>query len=230
VKLSIQTIDHFEFSLHENSTVSIITKRIFMDKKYKCILASQSPRRKELMSWLNIPFEVIVSHAEEESSQTDPSLFAREIAQLKADAVAMRCDKNAFVISSDTIVVLGQKIYGKPRDTDDARKILSELSNQTHEVITAVCFQYYVQDKKVQLHFFDSTKVTFSHIDPVLMENYLLTKDSLDKAGAYGIQGPSLTFIKHLDGSYSNVVGFPLDKIVNELKKIFGENWQKCFV
>jgi septum formation protein len=77
--------------------------------------------------------------------------------------------------------------------------------------------------------FYDSTEVTFNEITPDLMENYLATKDSLDKAGAYGIQGPSLTFISNVNGSYSNVVGFPLDKIVSELKIILGEGWRERF-
>jgi septum formation protein len=128
-------------------------------------------------------------------------------------------------------VVLDQKLYGKPKDKDDAKTILSELSGKTHEVITGVSFLFIDQNtKKLREHlFYDFTEVTFNDIDANLMENYLATGDSLDKAGAYGIQGPGLTFISKINGSYSNVVGFPLDKIVGELAIIQGFDWRKNF-
>ena len=197
------------------------------------ILGSQSPRRKELLSWLNIPFKVQVADLEEISNESEPSDVALDIASQKAHAVANNCqtDQHPFIISSDTIVVLDGKIYGKPKDKNDARIILNELSNRTHQVITGVSFYFYESaNAKWREHlFFDSTEVTFNEITNDLMEAYLVTGDSLDKAGAYGIQGPSLTFISKVNGSYSNVVGFPLDKIVSELKIILGDDWNKLF-
>ena len=102
---------------------------------------------------------------------------------------------------------------------------MTELSGQKHQVITGVCFLY----QGLTHIFYAETDVTFNIIDSDLMNNYLATGDSLDKAGAYGIQGPSLTFIKGLQGSYSNVVGFPLDRIVTELKILFGADWRANF-
>lgn len=201
--------------------------------KFEMVLGSQSPRRKELISWLNIPFTILTADLEEISLESEPSKVAMDLASQKAHAVMERlADKSVpFVISSDTLVVLKGKIYGKPKDQDEARKILSELSDSTHQVITGVCFLYKdLETKKMRKHlFYDLTEVTFNKIDADLMENYLATKDSLDKAGAYGIQGPSLTFISRINGSYSNVVGLPLDKLVSELKTILGDDWRKLF-
>lgn len=196
--------------------------------KLTMILGSQSPRRKELLSWLNVPFVIKTADLDEISNETEPSRIAVDLALQKARAVYEQIKNeytNLFIISSDTIVVLDHKIYGKPKDRDEARAILSELSGRTHQVITGVSFIF---NNKEHL-FFDSTEVTFNKITPDLMEAYLDTKDSMDKAGAYGIQGPSLTFISKVNGSYSNVVGFPLDKIIGELKFVLGEDWRKSF-
>ncbi len=201
--------------------------------KFTLVLGSQSPRRKELLSWINIPFKILTADLDEISHETDPSDVAVDLASQKARAVFARTEDLVFpfVISSDTIVVLDGKIYGKPKDREEARVILSELSDRTHDVITGVSFMF--KDKntgKVREHlFFDKTEVTFNEITKDLMDAYIATGDSLDKAGAYGIQGPSLTFISKVNGSYSNVVGFPLDKIVGELKIILGDNWREQF-
>jgi len=203
--------------------------------KFKLVLGSQSPRRKELLSWLDLPFEVMIADIDESSDQLEPIEVAKEIAYNKAMAIIEKSkdqnEKDAFfVITSDTIVVLDGKIYGKPKDVVDARKILSELSDRTHQVITAVCFSFLDQENKLKTHsFYDATEVTFDEITDELMDLYLKTKDSLDKAGAYGIQGPSLTFISSIKGSYSNVVGFPLDRVVKELQIILGDNWRSRF-
>ena len=200
--------------------------------KYKLILGSQSPRRKELLAWLNIPFKIITADLDEISNESDPSEVAMDIAHQKGRAVFSKLDKteNGFVISSDTIVVLNDKIYGKPKDREHAKQILAELSDETHLVITGVSFIFIDELGKTREHkFYDQTEVTFKEIDDELMENYLNTGDSLDKAGAYGIQGPSLTFISRVNGSYSNVVGFPLDKIIDELAIVLGESWRVRF-
>lgn len=199
------------------------------------ILGSQSPRRKELLSWLNIPFRILTADLAETSKQTEACKVAMDIASQKAHAVFADSEIKSmdlpFIISSDTIVVLDGKIYGKPKDKTEARSILSELSNRTHQVITGVSF-YFIDpktNKKREHLFYDFTEVTFNKITSELMDQYLETGDSLDKAGAYGIQGPGLTFISKVNGSYSNVVGFPLDKVVGELGIILGENWRAFF-
>ncbi|MBC7539155.1 MAG: septum formation protein Maf [Bacteriovorax sp.] len=205
------------------------------DKKIKLslILGSQSPRRKELLSWLNLPFEIITADLDEISNESEPTTIALDLASQKAHAVFEKVSGTAypFVVSSDTIVVLDGKIYNKPKDSNEAREILSELSNRTHQVVTGVSFLFKdLNSGKVREHlFYDSTEVTFNEITPDLMDFYISTGDSLDKAGAYGIQGPSLTFISKVNGSYSNVVGFPLDKVVGELKIILGDDWRLFF-
>jgi septum formation protein len=202
-------------------------------KKHQLILGSQSPRRKELLSWLNIPFLILTADLDEISNESLPVSVAVDLASQKARAVFDNIDSqtNPFVIASDTIVVHNEKIYGKPKDSAEARIILSKLSGRTHLVITGVSFLFKdLNTQKIREHlFYDSTEVTFNEITTDLMDNYISTGDSLDKAGAYGIQGPSLTFISKVNGSYSNVVGFPLDKVIGELKIILGDNWRQLF-
>ncbi len=189
------------------------------NSRLKLILASTSPRRRELLGHLKVPFEILSLNVPEESAATDPVAFSLEIAQLKGAAVFDQCRKSAdglFVVSADTIVSLGTRIYGKPRDRDEARRFLLELSGKTHSVFTAVAVRYAQGADVDGFSFVEESRVTFEEISPVLLERYLDTGDSLDKAGAYGIQGPSLTFISRVDGDYANVVGFPLSRFVRE--------------
>ncbi|MBC7539704.1 MAG: septum formation protein Maf [Bacteriovorax sp.] len=200
--------------------------------KFTLVLGSQSPRRKQLLSWINIPFQILTADLDEVSTESDSEKIAVDIASQKAHAVFAKSSlvQNPFIISSDTIVVLNGVLYAKPADKDDARRILNELAGQTHEVITGVSFLFHDDNKKLHEHtFYDSTEVTFTEISQELMDRYIETGDSMDKAGAYGIQGPSLTFISKLNGSYSNVVGFPIDKILSELAIILGDDWRKNF-
>lgn len=202
--------------------------------KYQLILGSQSPRRKELLSWLNIPFKIVTADLAEISEEEDSEKIAMDLASQKAHAVweLLPGTQECFVIASDTIVVLDGKLYGKPSSKDDARRILKELSGKSHEVITGVSFLFKnFETNKIREHlFFDSTEVEFNEISKDLLESYIATGDSFDKAGAYGIQGPSLTFISKINGSYSNVVGFPLNKIVSELAIILGDEFKKRFI
>lgn len=207
--------------------------------KLKLVLASKSPRRKELLSHLNITFEIDSCDIDEISSHTNPKLFCEDIAEQKGKAVFKKQLEQAkknnrmerlFVISSDTIVFLDGVIYGKPHDKEDAKKILKQLSDKTHTVFTAVSFIFNDPvSNELRTHLFsEETNVTFAQITDDLMEEYLATGDSLDKAGAYGIQGPSLTFISSLQGSYSNVVGFPLNRVVEELKLVLNTQDNEC--
>ncbi len=196
----------------------------------KLILASASPRRKELISHLKLPFEVIALSVPEHSDATDPVQHARDIAEVKGQAVVEKLQKerakeNFFIVSADTIVVNEGKIYNKPADRNEARKFLSDLSGRTHSVFTAVSLSLLMNGKVHHYSFVDESRVTFDKISEVLMERYLDTGDSLDKAGAYGIQGPSLTFISRVDGSYSNVVGFPLSRFVNESQNFLNQHF-----
>lgn len=198
--------------------------------KYKLILASGSPRRKELLGWVNVPFEIIVSHVEEVTNEIHPKDVAQDLARIKGEDIyaklALKGDSDIypFVISSDTIVTLGEKIYGKPKNVESAREMLLELEGKKHEVVTAIAFIYrdLKSGKRKERIFSVSTKVTFEKIDRDLLENYLSSGDSLDKAGSYGIQGQGLTFISSIEGSYSNVVGFPLTDFIREFKEELG--------
>jgi septum formation protein len=206
--------------------------------KIKLILASASPRRKELLGHLKLPFEIITKNIPEESAQTDPVKFSQEISEMKGQAVFQDYLKvealNVLVISADTIVCLGSKIYGKPADVNEARDFLNELAGKSHSVFTAVTLNLKVGESTTTHSFVEESKVTFNNISEKLMERYLATGDSLDKAGAYGIQGPSLTFISRVEGDYANVVGFPLSRFVLECEKLlkpftYGRVWFDLF-
>tara|TARA_R100000656_G_scaffold124808_2_gene103930 strand:- start:894 stop:1514 length:621 start_codon:yes stop_codon:yes gene_type:complete len=204
------------------------------EKTFKLILGSQSPRRKELLGFLGIPFDIHTADLEEISNHTDPVEVVKDLALQKGKAVldSIRSKYSEemipVVVSSDTIVCLGETIYNKPADRDDAKRILMELSGKAHIVRTAVAFS---STHKPPLVFVVETKVTFDDISPELLEIYLDTGDSLDKAGAYGIQGPSLSFISKVEGSYSAVVGFPLSDVVAKLKEYMSsDNLSHCFV
>lgn len=193
------------------------------NSKLKFVLASASPRRKELVGHLKVPFEILTLNIPEESSSSDPVTFSAEIAEAKGEAVFEKLKQERpdsyFIVSADTIVVLGNKIYGKPADRNEARQFLNELADKSHSVFTAVSVIVFVDNKKEKFGFVEETKVTFNKIPHALMERYLDTGDSLDKAGAYGIQNGSLSFISKVEGDYANVVGFPLARFVTESEK-----------
>ncbi len=206
------------------------------EKIFKLVLGSQSPRRKELLSYLNIPFDIVTADLDEVSSHKDPVKVVKDLAEQKGQAVLAEClkkydkDITPLIISSDTIVCLGDIIFNKPENTDDAKRILMQLSGKSHIVRTGVTFTC---PQREAYSFVVETKVEFDHISPEILEIYIATGDSLDKAGAYGIQGPSLTFISKISGSYSAVVGFPLSDVVRELKGFLAdesENWRERFV
>lgn len=215
------------------------------NKRYRLILGSQSPRRKELLSHLKIPFEIVTADTSEESNQSDPILFAKEISKLKGEAVweevkgreSFSEEFFPFIISSDTIVVKDQKIYGKPATISEAEKTLKELSGTFHHVISSVTFTYLDREtkEKVSTSFAIKSKVYFSKISNDILKTYLKTGDSLDKAGSYGIQREGLLFVSKIEGSYSNVVGFPLSDVIEKLKITFGSeegsnfNWSEYF-
>ena len=202
-----------------------------MTNKHHLILASSSPRRKELLGHLKIPFTILTKHTDEISQHAEPSLFAAEIAAQKGEVVAHSLSQShAIIVSADTVVAFNGKIYGKPVDAHEARQFLSELSGNTHSVFTAV--HIIKKDNDVFSHrsFVEESKVNFDKISDHLMDTYIATGDSLDKAGAYGIQGGSLAFISKVDGCYANVVGFPLSRFVREMEKWLGEDlWLKQF-
>ena len=187
------------------------------------ILASQSPRRSDLLTQIDADFEVIVSNYEENHNfSSDPEELAKLHACGKAEEVYTRTkDRKADVILGvDTLVYLNSEILGKPKDRQDAKKMITKLSGHTHQVMSAMCFIRIVDGYR-QIHI-ETTHVTFYELTEDEVEKYLDTGEWDDKAGGYAIQGAAKEFVKNIDGDFSNVVGLPLhsfSKIYNELIK-----------
>ena len=183
----------------------------------KLILASQSPRRRQLIVEFGLPFECITTCADEKTTETDPEKVAMDISRQKAEWACknMQLNDNEVIIGADTIVVFNGKILGKPKSDDDARQMLKMLSGNTHSVYTGVTIIW----KRTATSFAEKTDVTFAAITDDELEAYIKTGDHKDKAGSYGIQGPFSLHIPAICGDYNNVVGFPIARIYNELKK-----------
>lgn len=181
----------------------------------KIILASASPRRRELLEKAEIPFNLCIKNVDETVPEgLTPEEAAMFVAEKKALAVA-GVDEEAVVIGADTIVVLDGEILGKPADEEDAIKMLMRLSGREHTVITGVCLA--CGDKKTT--FCKSSKVTFYKLERDEVKRYVRTGEPMDKAGAYGIQGKGSLFVESIEGDYFNIVGLPLASVVRELKK-----------
>ncbi len=195
-------------------------------KKFNLILGSQSPRRKELMKWIYIPYKIITSDIEEVSTKTDVSELVMDLAEQKANDVYTKAQQNydnPFVIGADTIVVVDNEVLGKPKNKDDAKSMLHKLVGRTHDVLTGVSFK----SSEIDYCFYEKTQVSFDEVDEALIEMYLNTGESLDKAGSYGIQGAALGFIGKINGSYSNVVGLPVNMVLQNLKMVLKLNEQQ---
>lgn len=179
----------------------------------KFILASGSPRRKEILKNAGYEFEIMTADADETLPENiTPEEAVLYLAQLKGDAVAKKAD--FVVVSADTVVAFDGAILGKPKDEKDAERMLKLLSGKTHSVFTGVCIQN--KDKKVT--FYVQTLVEFYELSEKEISDYVLTKEPMDKAGAYGIQGKGAVLVKKIDGDYLNVVGLPLARLSRELK------------
>lgn len=185
---------------------------------YKLILASGSPRRQQFFKDLDLDFEVRLKDTEEIYSE---NLKAEQItnflAELKANAFEGEIAENELLITSDTIVWLNGKALGKPKDYDDAFAILKSLSNATHDVITSVCFKFKNKIETIS----EVTKVTISELNDDEIRYYLDNYKPFDKAGAYGIQEwIGLVGISKIEGSYTNVVGLPTEKVYHYLRNL----------
>ena len=177
------------------------------------ILASASPRRKELLELLQLPFEVIGSEVEEVVDENlHPEVMVQSLAQQKAESVA-KTNPHAFVIGSDTLVVFQGKMLGKPKNEEEALEMLTMLSGQTHEVYTGVSI---VQNGN-QHSFCEKTSVTFYSLSQREIEEYVNTGEPMDKAGAYGIQGYGALLVKEIKGDYYAVMGLPIARTKREL-------------
>ena len=182
------------------------------------ILASQSPRRREILGNLGVKFICEPSDVDESIDKgTSPDAAVMEISRRKAVFCLENHAEDVFVISADTVVVIDGKIIGKPVDEKNAFEILRNLSGRTHEVYTG----YTLCSKNKIFSDVCCTKVTFKNLSDEEISRYVLTKEPMDKAGAYGIQGKGAVFVSEISGDYLNVVGLPVSKIFENAKKHF---------
>lgn len=191
-----------------------------MRLKYPVILASASPRRRELLAALAPEFEVVPADVDEDAlTLADPWQTAQRLAREKALAVFEQ-NPNHLVIAGDTVVALpqgdGHLQYAKPRDEDDAVRMLMELSGKTHVVITGVALRW----PKGLIAFTDETRVTFRAYSEEEAKDYVATGEPMDKAGAYGIQGMASTLVAKLEGSLNNVIGLPTERLQEALRDV----------
>lgn len=201
----------------------------------KIILASGSPRRKELLAQAGYDFDVCPSLSEEDLEVMAPSEYVMLLAKMKADEVCNRLiaedvvrrvkklPERFVVLGADTVVSLNGRILGKPYDYDDAYNTLNSLSDQTHQVYTGVCLIYVEGRAKTSSSFFEKTDVTFYPVSHNEIIQYLATNEPFDKAGSYGIQGKGGLFVKRIEGDYNNVVGLPLARVYHELEELVSE-------
>lgn len=189
--------------------------------KIELVLASGSPRRKEMLEDMGVTFSVHVTDADESRNEGEaPEDFVTRLARDKAKIAYADLDQEVAVLAADTIVVQGDYVYGKPVDFDHAQQIWHSLSANRHQVMTAVCL-FHQGRANVMLGI---TDVEFGRITLEQMERYWATGEPVDKAGGYAIQGYASAWVKLINGSYSNVVGLPLRQ-VNELLATIDRNW-----
>lgn len=188
----------------------------------KVILASKSPRRKDILDVMGVDFTIDVADVDESvDASLSPVEAVCEISKRKAEAVLERHrGEDCIVISADTVVVIDGRIIGKPKDETDAFNIIKSLSARTHEVYTG--FTVCSEDKSKTD--FEVTKVHFKELQDDDIRRYIATGEPMDKAGAYGIQQKGNLFVEYIHGDYYNVVGFPISKICVTIRNLFGIN------
>lgn len=189
----------------------------------RIILASQSPRRKKLLTQLGLQFEVMPGSADESSSETNPIKLVEELALRKATDIAQNYP-NSLIIGADTIVVYNGKILGKPESKAEASKMLNDLSEAQHQVHTGVVLLLTGKHSNVSktISFTEMTTVYFSKLDQQEIDFYISTGSPMDKAGSYGIQDDwGAAFVQKIEGDFYNVVGLPINKLYYELKMHF---------
>jgi len=180
------------------------------------ILASASPRRQELLKQVGCDFTVIISDIIEDNNQNlDPGQLAMSLASEKAFSVSSKVNRDDVVIGADTIVVLDGQVYGKPMDKKDAKQILMKLSGKEHQVITGIAI---TRAEEIWTDYV-STTVRIASITDQQIDNYIATGEPMDKAGAYAIQGIGALIVEEIKGCYTNVVGLPLNRLSDLLKK-----------
>lgn len=195
----------------------------------RIILASVSPRRKELLAQIGLEYEIMPSSAREETASREPAQMVQELSMLKAEAVFESLTagqkKDMLVIGADTMVAFEGQMLGKPADEEEAARMLQSLQGNTHQVFTGVTLIWQERNtegdwEKRQKSFVEETSVTMYPMSFSEIQSYISTGEPMDKAGAYGIQGRCAAWIEKISGDYSNVVGLPVGRLYQELKKI----------
>lgn len=190
------------------------------------ILASKSPRRKELLELLGVRFDVVTADTDESASEKDPKTLVELLAERKGQAVREllaaqgRLSSDTVILSADTVVSVDGEILGKPRDADDAGRMLRLYSGRTHEVVSGICLLSATRSGVAH----EVTEVEFEPLDEATIARYIRTERPFDKAGAYAIQGMASAYIKGIHGDYFNVVGLPIHRMNCLWREIFGEN------
>lgn len=197
------------------------------------ILASQSPRRKELLEQIGLEFEICPAKGEEVITKTIPEEVVMELSKQKAEEVAamvssfgeehkdITTPSDILVIGADTVVAYDGKILGKPVDEADAKRMLKMLSGNTHSVFTGVTLVLIDKSGRAgELVFYEKTDVKMHSMTEAEIDRYIATGEPMDKAGSYGIQGKCAIYVEKIDGDYNNVVGLPITRIYQELKNI----------
>lgn len=197
------------------------------------ILASASPRRKELLEQIGLSFEICPAKGEEIITKTKPEEVVMELSRQKAKEVAsmvvtfgeqnkeITTPSDLLVIGADTVVAYGDKILGKPKDEADAKEMLTMLAGNTHSVYTGVTLILIDKSGKAgELVFFEKTDVIMHPMTEEEIDRYIATGEPMDKAGSYAIQGNCAIYVKEIAGDYNNVVGLPIARIYQELKRI----------
>jgi len=191
-------------------------------------LASQSPRRRQLLEQLGVAHELLLPDPDEDTEALEhvrpgeaPAAYVKRVTRLKMDAAVARLGRrglpDAPILCSDTTVALGRTIYGKPADAQDAARMLRELSGRTHRVLTAVAVR---QGRKLREALSDS-RVTFAVLTAAQIGRYIATGEPMGKAGAYAVQGGAAAYISHISGSYSGIMGLPMHETA-QLLRAFG--------
>ena len=187
----------------------------------KLILASASPRRKELLKNLGYAFSIEVCDLDENSDKTKPYELVMDLAQTKAKAIMdMHAGEDVIVIGADTVVANESEILGKPRDLEHAKEMISSLQGKTHQVYTGVCLYWNNEKINQNLTFYEKTDVEVYPMTTEEIEAYVATRECEDKAGSYAIQGLFSPYIKGISGDYNNVVGLPVARIYQEIRKL----------
>ena len=186
----------------------------------KIILASASPRRKELLEQVGVEFEIIPSTCEEVCNETEPSRVVEVLALQKAEDVAKNLTKDFVVIGSDTVVAKDGKVLGKPVSKENAYEMLEDLQGEKHQVYSGVALVWNENGTIKHTNFHVMTEVEVFPMTKQQILDYIATGDPMDKAGSYGIQGCFAEHIKGIVGDYYNVVGLPISRVMQELRPL----------